>query len=96
MKNTLDITFDYGVLESIIYKDKENNQETDILTKISDELVEEFETLFWEKNPISFAKLFPHKLREEIDTTGMFNCLDMFVKEGGTKYSFRYRGKKLI
>ena len=94
MKNTLDIIFDYGVLESIIYK--ENDKEIDILEKISDYLVEELETMFWEKNPISFAKLFPHKLREEIDTTGMFNCLDMFVKEGGTKYSFRYRGKKII
>lgn len=94
MKNTLDIIFDYGVLESIIYK--EDDKEIDILEKISDDLVEELETIFWEKNPYGFIKLFPHKLREEIDTTGMFQCLNIYLKEGGTKYSFRYRNKKLI
>jgi len=94
----LEINFDYGILESMKYSHRPTDTNIDIMEYISDDEVEELEDLFWGKNPITFTKFLPFKLKECSEKLGikMFDCLDVFVKEQGTKYHYRFRQNKLI
>lgn len=97
-KPTLDITFDHGILEEFKYSNPNKPITIDYLKTLKDDTIEDIETAFWEKQPITFSKWLPILLNNEADinTKEMFCCLDIYIKVGGTKYNYKFRENKLI
>ena len=97
-KPTLDIVFDHGILESFLYNTSEG-ESFEYITELPDDVIEDIETKYWERNPITFAKWLPNMLNYQgsvFSVKKMFNCLDIYIKSGDIKYNYRFRENKII
>ena len=98
-KPTLDIVFDHGILESFLYKNPNKEIDTEYINILSDETIEEIETVYWERNPITFSKFLPSILNRTgsgFSINEMFNCVDIYIKSGDAKYVYKFRKNNII